>query len=153
MRLTPPLAIVLLLAGGALAQGEGSGSFTLVGHLSGGAYFWTLENATVRNPDLVVPPHATVHVRVLNDGASVHNLQVDGFPPSGYVSVDNPETQYSFAAPASGVIDYWCQPHKSVGMAGRVVVAGTDVEPRETAGVGALGALLVVVLAALRTRA
>lgn len=147
------LLLALLSVAGAAAAAEEKDSFSLVASFSGGSFFWTLENATEKNPTLVVPPNATVRVRIVNEGAQVHNFVVAGQPPSAYVSEEVPVVEHSFQAPASGYVEYYCQPHRAANMWGYVLVAGSEAPARdETPALGLVATALALGAAALVAR-
>lgn len=100
----------------------GAVAFTLLGFAEGGEFWWEDEEGN-RNPTLRVPAGAEVTITA-RSVSGFHNVHVEGFGPSDYFS-DGEETTYTFTAPASGTLPYWCDPHRSAGMAGRVVVEGS----------------------------
>lgn len=143
--------IVLGLALAALpatAQDAGQTSFTLQTYTEGGSGYFTIEGQTARNPTLVVPAGETITITLKGTDAGVHNVQVEGADASEYVQAATDEIIYTFTAPASGSVGYWCVPHKGAGMAGTVQVAGSEATP-EDAGNGSPGLPLAGLAAAL----
>jgi plastocyanin len=114
------------------APDEGAGEPTaaepvtidLEAHAEGSAFFFTLQGETRRNPTLALPPSAEVTVN-LHGVSGFHNFQPDGFPASDYVS-DGESITYTFTTPASGTLQYWCVPHKSSGMVGRITIGAAS---------------------------
>ncbi len=152
------VAITLVIIGAlfaalpANAQEEGQTAFTLVGHEDSG-FYWTLEGQTAKNPTLVVPAGATITVTVKSAGG-FHNLHVEGSPAGDYIETGE-TTTYTFTAPASGSVGYWCDPHKSSGMAGIVKVAGAatpEAGDNKSPGLGLIGAVLAIAGVALYAR-
>lgn len=97
---------------------EAPTSYELEAHAEGTSFFFTLKGETQRNPTLYVKPGAEITL-TLTGVSGTHNIQVDGFAASDYVNPGDTIT-YTFTAPQSGVIQYWCVPHKSSNMVGRV---------------------------------
>lgn len=155
IRLFAPLALLLLLPLAASeAAEEGRTSFTLVSRHQGGAYWWALEGNDTKDPELVVPAGANVTVTVRNGDGVLHNFQVEGHPASAFVTAVGDETTYTFTAPQSGSVRYWCAPHKSNGMGGVVRVAGSPAgEIKESGPASQLaGVAFALVAAALVAR-
>lgn len=120
------LVASFVVVGETAAQGTGAAQpateFTLVGVQKGSSYYFTLEGQTEPNPTLVVPPNAKITI-TLKGGGGVHNIQVGDNPPSEYVNAPGDEVTYTFTSPASGTLEYFCVPHKSAKMGGKVQVA------------------------------
>lgn len=158
------LSIAILLAATlaatpALAQEQGQTEFTLVTTDGGGAdNHFSLEGTGEKNPTLVVTPGAEITITLKNENG-FHNIQVEGFPASDYVEAAGDEVTYTFTAPESGTLEYFCVPHKSMDMKGTIRVAGTpettdtETENNNTPGVALLGTLLALgLVAATATR-
>lgn len=147
------LGLVLSAAPLAASQEEGQTAFTLTSHTENGAFYWTLEGQTAKNPTLVVTPNAEITITIKNTDGGFHNLQVGSNPPSEYIEAEGDEKTYTFTAPASGTLDYFCVPHKSSGMKGTIRVAGTAVEEKkESPGVQVVGVSIALLGAALILR-
>lgn len=100
----------------------GPTSLTLEAHQDGGEYYFTLEGETAKNPVLELPANTDVTITLVGV-SGVHNIQVQGFGPSDYVSPGE-TTTYVFTTPASGTLRYWCVPHEALGMQGTIRVMG-----------------------------
>lgn len=125
------LLMLLPLAHAQDADESGRTSFTLYAHAQGDRYWWSLDGDDARNPTLVVAPNETITVRVLNVDDAVHNLVVEELGRSDYVDDAGEQTKVTFTAPAEGVFDYYCEPHRAYGMRGLVRVAGTPAPDDE----------------------
>lgn len=149
-------AAALLAATPATAQAEGQTEFTLIASDGGGADFHFANEAGERNPTLTVPAGATITITLKNEGG-FHNLHVEGQDPSEYVENPDDTVTVTFTAPETGSIGYWCDPHKSTGMAGKIVVAGSETTPtpeekNDSPGLGLIGGILALAGVALYAR-
>lgn len=127
-----PLALALLAAAAVAPFAAAQSTIELEAHDGGGEFWFTLAGGTAKNPQLKVEPGAEVTVTLKNAGAIVHNFVLDapvkqGIPccvPGGGSST------FTFTAPAEdATIEYWCDPHRSVGMKGMLVVGAGGAEP------------------------
>lgn len=107
----------------------------MFGHQEGSSFYWTVEGYNGRNPTLTLPAGAQVTVRV-SSASGFHNLQVEGNPASPFFDEDAGEVVYTFTAPESGSITYWCVPHKGSGMQGTIRIQGAGGDAGAGAGEG-----------------
>src|SRR5437763_399387 len=61
-------------------------SVTIVAHVEGDSYFWTLEAQTQHNPTITVAPDTTITVTVKNSGSATHNFDVGTNKASDYLN-------------------------------------------------------------------
>lgn len=144
------------------AGAQGQTSFTLQTNNEGGGGYYTLEGETAKNPTLNVAPGQTITITLKGADNGFHNFCVTGASPecSEYVESGADTKTFTFAAPASGTVEYFCQPHKGAGMKGTINAGGSTTEnnggePKDTPGfelVGALVALAAVALVVARRR-
>lgn len=127
-----PLVIALAFVPAAQAQE----SLTVTMHDD----YFEIDGQDGQNPDLFLEPGTTYEITVRNEGSRDHNFNIPdlGLDPdsssSGLmapgaeqtVTVEVPEDQ-------AGTAEYWCDPHKSVGMRGVVTFSQTE---RDTPGLG-----------------
>lgn len=155
------LLVLGLAVAVAPAGAQGQTSFTLEAHSEGGGGYFTLEGETQRNPTLNVQPGQTITITLkAADGDGIHNIRVEGSPGSEYVEAAGDEITYTFTAPQSGTVEYYCEPHKGAGMKGLVSAGGagngngngTTNGDNDSPGFGVLGALLAVAGIALLAR-
>lgn len=122
------LALILTLPGAHATRGE----LGVTAHDNGYEFWFEVEGVAGRNPEVRVEPGARVTVRFTNDGTSPHHFRI-GPPvddeleccvgPGGGAS-------FTFEAPFdAGHVAYWCEPHRSLGMEGRLAVAAAPEEP------------------------
>ena len=151
--------IVLGLALAALpASAQGQTSFTLETRTEGGGGYFTLAGETQRNPTLNVEPGAEITVTLKGTDDGVHNFCV-GSDCSEFVTAVGEEQVFTFTAPSSGTVEYFCQPHKGAGMKGTVSAGGAASTPtqntgngegnNDTPGLGVLGVAIAIVGVAL----
>lgn len=102
------------------------------GHQEGSDFYWTVEGYEGKNPTITVPAGAQVTARV-SSVSGFHNIQVTGNPASPFFDESSGEIVYTFTAPESGSLQYWCVPHKGSGMQGtlRIQGAGGDAGGEE----------------------
>lgn len=106
---------------GAPAEPAGPITIVLVGHQEGSSFYFTREGETQRNPTLNVQPGQKVTF-TLKIASSVHNLNVNGEQKTPIMG-EGEESSFEWTAPSEpGTVEYWCDPHKSNGMRGRIVV-------------------------------
>lgn len=144
------LSLALALAAvPAAAQDEGQTTFDLEGYAEDGEFYFTFAGGTERNPTLVVPAGAEITVN-FHSISGLHNVHVEGQDAGDFVDTGE-STTYTFTAPDSGTVAYWCDPHRSAGMEGVVRVAGADGDDGPVPGDnGTPGAgVLLVTLAGL----
>jgi plastocyanin len=131
-------------------------AFDLDAVASGGQYYFTITGETAHNPTLVVPANTDITVTIHNKGgaeATAHNFCfVDNQHCSEYVSADGDTKTYTFNSGASGG-DYYCQPHKATGMAGKVQIEGqAPAGGNDSPGFGVVGLAVALVGVALLLR-
>lgn len=107
------------------ATPAGPVSIVLTGHGEGGAFFFTLEGDSKKNPTLTVAPGSEVTVTLKTISGAVHNFCTDasGTKTCTKLVSEGDEASITFTVPAeAGSFEYWCDPHRSSGMKGRIVV-------------------------------
>lgn len=107
--------------GGALEE-AGPVEYVLEGVQEGSSTFYRLASTGEKNPTLTAQAGQQVTIR-LKVVSGFHNVHVEGQTPTPVVGPDE-EVSVTFTAPESGAIQYFCDPHKSNGMIGRVSVGG-----------------------------
>lgn len=124
------------VAVGEPAPEEPAGPIEIVleGHQEGSAVFFTLAGETAKNPTLNVKPgqQVTLKLRVVS---GFHNIHVEGGTGSPVIG-EGDEASVTFTAPESGSLQYWCDPHKSSGMQGRISTGGAAPAPGGGADAG-----------------
>jgi len=137
------LLVIFLLAGSCTAAAQGTAgaddertagagevTLTLFARTDGGRYWFEREAGGAPNPDLHVPRGARVNVTLINVEAQLHDFHVEGFGQSAFVREAGESTTFSFVAPADDVaIRYWCDPHRTLGMAGLIGVGDAEAPP------------------------
>lgn len=96
-------------------------TITMTAHQEGSALYFMVEGDTRRNPTITVAPgqQVTFHLRIVS---GVHNLNVNNEAKTDILSAGD-EATIEWTAPAEGgTVEYWCDPHRSAGMRGRVQV-------------------------------
>ncbi len=129
------VAIALMLAPTAVA----ATSLDVVAHDDGaGGYWFELAGTSERNPDLFMALGEDVVITLTNEGSVEHNIHL-GSPVSQMTGLIAPgaSVTLSFTVPerAAGDVSYWCDPHRQLGMVGRVlfeVPPGTTPPPEVT---------------------
>lgn len=136
------LAIVAaLVAPVAGAQGDGAAegemaategqttNLTIYGHDDGSEYWFTVgEEEGERNPPISLRPGAqvTVHFIVPETATVAHNVHFGG-PIDEATEIIQPgeERWLNFTVPAdaSGEYEYWCDPHRALGMVGPLIIS------------------------------
>lgn len=82
----------------------------------------------------IAPGPVTVTLNNPSTNAAPHNVCVKvgttttckPGPSSGDTIAPGATTTLDFTAPASGTVEYWCEPHKTIGMAGSFTVQGVS---------------------------
>jgi hypothetical protein len=93
----------------------------LEGVQEGSALYFRIPGETQRNPTLTVQPGQVVKF-TLRVTSGVHNLNVGGAAKTPILS-EGEEASFEWTAPTEpGVVEYWCDPHKTAGMRGRIQV-------------------------------
>lgn len=113
-------------------------TITLTGNGAGGAFFFALDGQTGRNPTLTVAPGQEVTVILKTVSGAVHNFCTDasGEKKCTPLVSEGDEASVTFTAPETpGSFEYWCDPHRSSGMKGRLTV-GTAPVPTQGGGSG-----------------
>lgn len=122
---------------------------------AGEGYWFEERAATGRNPEIVLRPGATVWADFRNRGGELHNLHFGGpvaesteLAPAGH------SLALRFVVPdEEGVYEYWCDPHRELGMRGQYRI---QAEGDVAAGIPAVSLaallLLAVVVALLAAR-
>lgn len=113
------------------ATPAGPVSIVLTGHGEGGAFFFALEGESKRNPTLTVAPGSEVTVTLKTVSGAVHNFCTDasGTKTCTKLVSEGDEASITFTVPDEpGSFEYWCDPHRSSKMIGRLVV-GTAPSP------------------------
>jgi plastocyanin len=133
------LAFVLLAPVTSAQDAPGDGvpaEFTVTGHDAPDGEMWfEVEGLEGRNPPLVLEPGVTYTVTFINEGPDlVHNLHFG--EPIGAATEILPvgmQEVITFTVPedASGVDEYWCDPHLTMGMVGPLGF-GEEPEPDVT---------------------
>ena len=139
MRALLLVVVPLLLSGVAMAQnqtdnstnataptpaGPATASVTMIAHAEGGSFYWTLEGPSQHNPTITVQPDADITVTVKNSGDQTHNFAVEpDTHGSAYVNTAGDTTTYEFTMPDHDV-QYYCVPHKTSGMIGKITTGG-----------------------------
>lgn len=97
--------------------------FVLEGHQAAARYSFLSPESPQHNPALAVPADAAVEI-TLRVVSGVHNLRVglENATARTAILTEGEEATLSFVAPANGFLEYWCDPHKSAGMRGRISV-------------------------------
>lgn len=121
------------------------------------AYYFEVEGQPGRSPALRLEPGEEVTVSFLNGGRQYHNLRF-GPPIDAATPLLAPGEQHTlrFTVPSDDelVSQYWCQPHKSVGMFGFLLLGNVSAPEEETPVVAPLVvALALLALAVARRRA
>lgn len=152
------LALVVLVAsaGGASAASK---SFTVTAtNDDEGNYWFEFEGVAGKNPTVEVAAgdEVTLNVKI---GAGVHNLHV-GAPVNRQTEIlsEGQDEVLTFTVPSgASTIEYWCDPHKGLNMAGKFTIAGAEAPPATKESPGFEAGVLVVALGAavllLRRRA
>lgn len=123
------LAVVALLAIAAAGQDGGNGSadgpepLIFESYSVGEEYWFFINNKSIRNPTLTLEPGQQVEVTLHNKATIEHNLRFgvpidDGFPllePSR-----NQTMRFTVPEDAKGEAEYWCEPHRELGMFGTI---------------------------------
>lgn len=149
MRWLPALLVCFLIPSG-LAHGGDAKELVVEAHDDDGFYF-TVEGYAGRNPTIVLEPNAEYHVTFHNRGEVPHNLRVHEAASHGTALIDGGNsTQFEFIVPTSGLSAYWCDPHRDLGMEGRVVASEDALE--ESPGVGLIALLGVIAAATVLRR-
>lgn len=106
------------------ASEEAAGPLTVVleGHQDGAATYFLDPATGAKNPTIQAKPGQEVRI-TLRVVSGFHNLNVDNKAKSKIIGPDAEET-VSFTMPESGTLQYWCDPHKTQGMAGRIALEG-----------------------------
>lgn len=123
-------ALLLLLFLPSVAAEEGRTAFTLVGNA---ASRFVLDG--VSDPELVVPPNATIVLTLVQQGSLPHNVKVGDGPASAVTKGEGDSVQLTFTAPASGHVEYVCTLHGAT-MRGWVRVAGSPPVEKEAPEAG-----------------
>lgn len=146
------------------AGAQGQTSFTIQTNNEASSGYFTLEGETAKNPTLNVAPGAMITITLKGVDDGFHNFCVDGAEPkcSEYVESGADTQTFMFTAPASGKVEYFCQPHRGAGMKGTVNAASATATPENVGGetndtpgfelAGALVALAGVALIVARRR-
>lgn len=98
----------------------------------GGSTFFQDPKTHEHNPTIVVQPgqHVTFHVKAV---AGTHNFHVASGPKTKFISDGDDDTIEWDAPTTPGVVGYWCDPHKSNGMQGKIQV-GAAAAPSGSSG-------------------
>lgn len=97
-------------------------SLELEGLSEGGKFFFRIKGETQANPALRIAPGAEVTVTPTTLSGGVHNFctSLDNKCSALATEGGDPVT-FTFTAPAEGgSFEYWCSPHKSSGMTGKI---------------------------------
>ncbi|MEA3199332.1 MAG: hypothetical protein QOE90_760 [Thermoplasmata archaeon] len=110
----------------ATSSGPTAASVTMHAHVEGDTYYWTQGSDAQRNPTLSFAPGTQVTVTVVDESDQTHNFAVaPDAKGSPYVNGQGDQTTYTFTMPSSDTT-YFCVPHKSLGMGGKITVAGAS---------------------------
>ena len=106
------------------AAAAGPLELVIEAHTEGSGGYFTLEGETAKNPRIRVAPGQEVRVTLRGTDNGVHNFCVgDSRSCTEYVSAPGDVQTFTFTAPESGTVEYFCAPHKGAGMRGSVAVA------------------------------
>lgn len=94
----------------------------------GGSGYFRFPGEDTRNPRIVVQPGQEVTVVLKGTDDGVHNFCIGSGKCSAFVTSAGETQTYTFTAPESGTIEYYCQPHRGAGMKGTLAVGG-DAPP------------------------
>lgn len=114
-------------------------AITVIAHADGSDYYWTVEGVAGKNPTLVVAPDADITVTVKNSGDQTHNFGVGVTDKaSDYVNTAADVVTFTFHSGAEGQSsEYFCVPHKGLGMKG-VLKFAKEIAPAPSGGGGDL---------------
>ena len=143
-------ALVLAVA----APAAGDKTFEVKGNTAGDDYFFEVDGLDGRNPTLNVEAGEKVTVNFETVDDQVHNFQIDGIQGATTEIVGSAEgvQTVTFTIPASAAgktLEYYCLPHKGLGMKGEMKVAGgaAPETPKNSPGFEGALALAAVGLA------
>lgn len=161
------IAAVLAVAAIGAAAGPAAAaakSFTAMGTQADGEFFFEFEGVDGRNPTVTLDPGDEVTI-TFTSTEGVHNLHVVGLgidEKTDTLQAGDAASVLTFTVPADAAgkkIDYWCDPHKGLNMAGVFQVSGeaapgdgdsTKEAPGVEAGLLALAALGAALLVSRR---
>lgn len=119
-------------AGAAAPEPAGPVTVHLEALQEGSALFFRVAGETQRNPTLTFQPGQKVTF-VVKTLSGVHNLNVGGEAETAFMG-EGEEATVEWTAPETpGTLEYWCDPHKTGGMRGRIQV-GAAPEPAPGGG-------------------
>lgn len=128
MRYVATMVLGLLLLASTAAAQE---TLQVTAHDDDGFYF-TVEGLDGKNPTITLRPGAEYSVHFVNEGPThVHNLAFGGPIDESTAIIASGENQtLNFTVPedASDDAQYWCDPHRGVGMLGDVEFSAENGE-------------------------
>lgn len=110
-------------------------AITLETHTQGGGGYFTFPGESAKNPTLRVQPGQEVTLTIVATDAGVHNFCFgDAKKCTAFVTSAGETQTFTFTAPESGTVEYFCSPHRGAGMKGSVVVGGADTGGDDAGG-------------------
>lgn len=91
------------------------------GHQDGESYYFTLAGESAKNPTITVRPGQKVTFQFTAVTGS-HNVRLTTGDKTAVIEDASATLEWTAPAEAAS-LEYWCEPHKSNGMRGRLVVA------------------------------
>lgn len=138
---------MVLMTGSAQGQEDETREIHVTAMSVGELYWFKVEGVDGRNPAIHLEPGDRVELTLDNNANTAHNIRF-GPPLDQEMPLLEPGEQdtLTFLVPLSveGESSYWCQPHRSLGMSGRVVF---DPETEQAGGLGeatAVGLLMIM---------
>ena len=104
-------------------------AIALEAHTTGGSGYFTLAGESARNPTLRVAPGQEVTVTLTGMDDGVHNFCIGAGQCTAFVTSAGDSATFTFTAPATGTLEYYCQPHRSGGMKGSLAVGDAGAAP------------------------
>lgn len=160
MKLAPALLLaVLAIAAAPLGGAQDAGAprqITLEARDDGasGPFYFTLEGRTEHNPTLVLKPGEVVAVRVVNQGRAEHNARFMPMDQATPMLKPGEDATLALVAPdTEGTHDYWCDPHKPLRMAGKLLVSSnpdaSSEDPEDEGKQTPVGPVVAIIALAL----
>lgn len=142
------LAMALLAVPSATAH-TGDNSFHVLAHDDGSQFWFAFEGIPGRNPSVALQPHTTYTFEFVNQGTVAHDFHIGDTQVIPLLEKGKSATG-SFTTGDDGRVEYFCAPHRSLGMTGRATI-GTGEEKSSPAPV-LVAPLLLAAAAGLRRR-
>lgn len=123
------LALSVALAGGTAVVSAQETALTFTARSDGGTHWFTVEDRSGRNPDVLLAPSTTYDVTFVNDAEAAHDLRFGGGTGAQSGTVDpGDSTTLTVAVPDDPprVYDYWSEPFREEGMEGLVYTEATE---------------------------